>query len=58
MKIIRLPASMNLLQIDRHCAQAHLKIVRFLIGREAKKRNGVVTRPERQHCLLVQPSGA
>jgi hypothetical protein len=55
MKIIRLPATMSLLQVDKHCANAGLAIVRFLIGREAKKRNGMTTRPERAHSILVKP---
>jgi hypothetical protein len=57
MKIIRLPASMSLLEIDRRLAQQSFKLVRFIVGREAKKRNGITTRPERAHALIVQPTG-
>tara|TARA_R110000868_G_scaffold231028_1_gene484337 strand:- start:928 stop:1098 length:171 start_codon:yes stop_codon:yes gene_type:complete len=53
MKTIRLAAAMSLLQIDRHCAQAGLRIVRIILGREAKKRGGMTSTPEREHLLLV-----
>ena len=57
MNIIRLPATMNLLDVDRHCARNNLKVIRFMVGREAKKRNGAVINPERAHAVIVQPFG-
>jgi hypothetical protein len=55
MKIIRLAASASLLDVDKYCANHGYKIIRFVIGREAKKRNGMTTKPERAHLLLVAP---
>lgn len=48
---------MNLLDVDRHCARNNLKVIRFMVGREAKKRNGAVINPERAHAVIVQPFG-
>jgi hypothetical protein len=56
MKIIRLAASASLLDVDKFCANHGYKIVRFVIGREAKKRNGMTIKPERAHLLLVAPA--
>lgn len=46
-------ASMSLLQIDQFCKNNGYKIVRFVIGREAKTRHKIVTKPERRHILIV-----
>lgn len=56
MKTIRLPATMSLFEIDKRIASMNCSIIRFLVGREAKKRNGLVTRPERAHTILVKPN--
>lgn len=50
MKTIRLSPAMNMLDIDRYCAQAKVKPIKIILGREKSRRND---NPERDHVLIV-----